>query len=171
MQKVKLKNSSGFSIVEVIVATTIISITIFALMSTAQKGTSLSTRALQQSQANTLLEEGVEVVKSIRDEDWTTISGLSLGIDYYLFFNTTTNIWSLNVSSLTPGDSIPDYPIDSIFNRTLLISAVNRDASDDISELGTLDPNTKKVSVTVSFLSSGVEKSKTLSFYIMDIFN
>jgi len=170
-KKNKFVSNKGFSIVEVIIATAIISVTIFALMSTAQKGIELSNQALRQSQANTLLEEGAEAVKSIRDADWVTIADLTLDTDYYLFFNITTNIWSLNLSSITPSGSIPIYPIDSIFTRTVLVSSVDRDANDDIIELGTLDLKTKKINITVSWIASGGLKSKSLSFYLADIFN
>lgn len=171
MRNLKAKNSSGFTIIEVIIATTIISITIFALMSTAQKGIELSNQALRQSQANTLLEEGVEALKSIRDVDWDIISNLTLETDYYLFFNTTTNTWVLDLSSVVPVGSIPVYPIDSIFTRKIVIFPVNRDSNDDITEIGTLDIRTKKIEVTVSWVNSSGTKSKTLSFYLIDIFS
>lgn len=141
----KNKNSRGFTIIEVIVACSIISITVFALMSSAQKGISLSNRAVSQIQANYLLEEGAEAVKTIRDNNWTDIENLSINTDYYLFFNTSTNMWSLSTSSVAPSGSIPTYPVDSIFNRTIKVSDVYRDANDDISDSGSLDSGTKKL--------------------------
>ncbi len=170
-KKQKIKNSAGFTLIEIIIACTIITITVFALMSTAQKGIALSNRSLKQVQANTLLEEGAEAVKTIRDNDWATIAGLTLNTDYYLFFDTNTNVWSLNTSMITPGGSIPDYPVDSTFNRSVVFSAVNRDSNDDITEIGILDDRTKKVTVTTSWNSSGSVVSKSLVFYLTDIFN
>lgn len=163
--------NKGFSIIEVIIACTIISVSILALISTATKGVELSNRALKQSEAITLLEEGVEAVKSIRDNDWNSISSLSLDTDYYLFFDTTANIWTLNNSLDTPNGFVPIYPIDGNFNRTVKLSLVNRDSNDDIASMGTLDDRTKKVTVTVSWISSSGTISKNLVFYLMDIFN
>lgn len=167
----KIKKSQGFTIIEVIIACTIISVTVFALMSSAQKGIVLSGRALRQTQANTLLEEGAEAVKSIRDNNWANISGLVLGTNYYLFFDTTNNLWTLSDSSITPSGFIPTYPIDSTFTRTIVVSSVDRDGSDDIVDIGTLDERTKKITINVSWPEPGETASKDLIFYLADIFN
>jgi len=170
-KKIKVSSKQGFTIIEVIVACTIISLTVFALMTSAQKGIELSNRALRQTQANTLLEEGAESVKIIRDNNWVDISNLSLETPYYLYFDTSSNMWSLNTSKITPNNSIPIYPVDSIFNRTIIISAVRRDSNDDISKIGIIDNQTKKITVTVSWKTSSGVVSKSLIFYIANIFN
>ena len=161
----KKSKSRGFSLIEVLIACAIISTSTFALMSAAAKGNQLSVKAVRQTQASFLLEEGAEAVKSIRDADWNTISGLTVGATYYLTFNTGTNLWSLGTT--------PVSTIDSTFTRTVVLSAVNRDASDDIvTSGGTLDTRTKKVTVNVSWTTSGGEtSSKDLIFYLSDIFN
>jgi prepilin-type N-terminal cleavage/methylation domain-containing protein len=176
MQKPKIKNqksknSRGFTLVEVIIACSIISVTVLTLMSAASKGIELSNRALRQTQANMLLEEGTEAIKTIRDIDWTTVANLTPGTNYYLFFNTTTNVWSLNTSSTASSGLIPTYPIDSIFTRKVVVSAVNRDSNGDIAGTGTLDGRTKKITVTVSWLNHSETISKSLVFYLADIFN
>jgi Tfp pilus assembly protein PilV len=161
----KKKNISlvcGFTLVEILVACGIISVTLLSLIASAQKGIELSTQALRQVQASYLLEEGAEATKSIRDANWTNISGLTLGSTYYLSYNTGTNIWSL---SATPNT------VDS-FTRIVVITAVSRDGSDDITTSGgTVDTGTKKVTVSVSWPSVSGTLTKTLSFYIANIFN
>jgi Tfp pilus assembly protein PilV len=168
----KKKKNLGFTIVEVLFACAIISLSMFALMQTAQKGIQLSNFAIRKTQASLLTEEGAEVVKSIRDNNWATIANLNLDVPYHLFFNTSTKTWSLDASSTNLTGCIPSYPIDSIFNRTIVVSAVGRDANDDILETGgTTDIRTKKVTVTTSWPSPGSNSSKSLSFYISDIFD
>lgn len=152
---------TGFALVELIVASAIISVTTFALISAGQKGIVLSERALRQTQASYLLEEGAEAVKSIRDASWATISGLTVGTTYYLSYNTSTNVWSLSTTADT---------IDSLFTRTVVLTAVSRDSNDDIASSGTTDIRTKQVTVTVSWPSADGILSKTLSLYIADIF-
>jgi type II secretory pathway pseudopilin PulG len=170
--KIKNKKSLGFTIVEVIFACAIISVSTIVLMQVAQKGVQLSNLALKKSQASLLLEEGAEAMKSIRDGSWTTIANLSLDTEYHLFFNTSTKTWGLNVSTTNLSGCIPSYPIDSIFNRTIVVSSVGRDANDDIlTSGGTTDVKTKKITVTVSWPSTGGVNSKSLSFYMSDIFN
>lgn len=166
------KFKKGFTIVEVIIACSIITITVLSLMSAASKGIELSGRALRQTQANILLEEGAEAVKIIRDNNWTTISLLSLNTPYYLFYNINTNTWELFNTIDTPISSIPTYPIDNIFSRQIVLSEVYRNDNKDIDEAGTnLDTSIKKVTVSVSWFSLGNQVSKDLVFYLANIFN
>lgn len=155
--------TTGFSLVEVLIAGVIISLTTLALMSAASKGIELSNRAVRQVQANMLIEEGVEAVRSIRDASWTNISNLTLNTNYYLTFNTTTNTWSL--------DTTPTTPVDEIFTRTVFISAVNRDSNDDIASSGTLDNGTKRVKITVSWPTKNSTISKDITFYLTNFLN
>jgi len=166
----KNKKNLGFTIIEVLVACSIISVSMFALVQTAQKGMQLSIYSLDKSQASLLLEEGAEAIKSIRDNDWTVVA---VDGSYHLYFNISTKIWVLDASTTSLAGCIPSYPIDSFFDRTITISSVNRDSSNDdiVTSGGTIDPKTKKVTVTVTWSSSGGPHTKDLSFYISDIFN
>jgi Tfp pilus assembly protein PilV len=157
------QKSSGFSVVEVLIACMIMSIITLTVMSAASKGITLSERALKQVQASFLLEEGVEAVKSIRDTNWITISSLNLGTNYYLTYNTNTNIWSLGSTAVSV--------IDGTFTRVISFSAVNRDANDNIASSGTVDTGIKMVNVTVSWPSQSGTISKNITFYLTNIFN
>lgn len=160
----KIKNrEAGFSVVEVLIACLIMSMITLALMSAATRGIILSTEALKKVQASNLMEEGVEAMKSIRDNNWDTISDLNLETDYYLTFDINTNTWSLGVD--------PVSPIDGFFTRKVLFSPVYRDSNDDISSSGTLDNGIKRVTVTVSWPSSENINSKNITFYLANIFN
>ncbi len=159
----KSKNSSGFALVELLIACAIISLVTFTIVSAGGKGVELSNQALSQTQASFLLEEGGEAVKIIRDNAWSNISALTLNTNYYLSYNTGTDVWSL---STTPS------VIDNTFTRTIVVSAVNRDSNDDIvASGGTTDPNIKKVVVSVSWPGVSGTISKSLTFYVADIFS
>ncbi len=158
----KNKYNVGSALVEVMIACSIFSILSFSLISATNKGINLSNVALRQVQASFLLEEGAESVKIIRDNNWSNITGFTNNTNYYTSFNTTTNTVSLSTTSNT---------IDNFFTRTIVFSPVSRDANDDIATSGTVDSGTKKVTVTVSWPSAGVTLSKSLSFYISNIFN
>ena len=159
-KKNKLQHNSGFSLVEVLVACSIISMITLTVMSAASKGIELSFRALKQVQANMIMEEGVEAVKSVRDASWNNIANLPLGNSYLSFNNT----WSLSNSNQVE-------VIDGSFTRTIRLSEVRRDANDDIASSGTVDLKSRKIAVLVSWNSSGQTISKEIDFYLSDIFN
>ncbi|HAS81079.1 MAG: hypothetical protein UR25_C0005G0006 [Candidatus Nomurabacteria bacterium GW2011_GWE1_32_28] len=154
------KISGGFMMVEVIVAISIIVVSVLAAMSVTQKSIFVSRQALHVKEASFLLEEGAESMRIIRDNSWNNISTLNIGTDYYFTFSGGT--WTLSNIPSTTG----------IFVRKVNISNVNRNVStDDIESLGIDDPGTKLITITVSWIDGGETLSKTLSFYIMDIFS
>ena len=159
-KKNKLQHNSGFSLVEVLVACSIISMITLTVMSAASKGIELSFRALKQVQANMIMEEGVEAVKSVRDASWNNIANLPLGNSYLSFNNT----WSLSNANQVE-------VIDGSFTRTIRLSEVRRAANEEIASSGTVDLKSRKIAVLVSWNSSGQTISKEIDFYLSDIFN
>jgi type II secretory pathway pseudopilin PulG len=158
--KKKFQNK-GFMVVEILVAISIIAVAILVAMTVAQKSVYVSRQALHMNQAAFLLEEGAEAVRIVRDNGWSNISGLTLGTNYYPTFSGGT--WTLSATANTVG----------IFTRTVTLASVNRDSStsDIVSSGGALDVGTKLVTVTVSWSEGGATLTKTLQFYIMDIFS
>ena len=127
--------------VEILIAVSIIAVSILAAMAVAQKAVSVSRQAFHATQAGFLLEEGAENTRIMRDDSWDSVTAL----------NSSEQI--------------------DIFTRTIVASSVNRDnTSKDISSAGINDPGTKLITVTVSWPEGGMTISKTLQFYIMDIF-
>ncbi len=155
-------NKKGFVLVEVVIATALISILALALVSVTQKSLQLSDRALKQAQAGYLLEEGAEAVKTIRDNDWSDISGLVIGTNYYLYYDTNTDLWSLSTTTNS---------IDNIFTRTIVLNSAYRDGNDDLAISGTTDTGVREVAVNVSWSTSSGVVNKNLSFYVTDLFN
>ncbi len=156
----KISRIRGFMMVEIIVGISIIAVVVLAMMGVAQKSLALSRQSLHTAQASTLLEEGAEVVRLLRDNAWTNISDLTVGADYYPSYS--GGVWSLSPTANTVG----------IFTRTVVVSDVNRDNSTDdiVSSGGTLDSGTKLITVTVSWAEGSTTITKTLQFYIADIF-
>ena len=146
--------------VEVLVATSIIAVAVLSAMTVTQKSVQVSRQAFHTSQATFLLEEGAEAVRIVRDNGWASISGLTAGTEYYPTFSGGT--WSLS-SALN---------IVGIFTRTVSVEAVDRDdaTSDITSSGGTDDPETKLVTVSVSWQEGGMTVEKSLQFYLMNIF-
>ncbi|MFA6000333.1 MAG: hypothetical protein WC783_05175 [Candidatus Paceibacterota bacterium] len=150
----------GFMMIEILIASSIIAVSILAAMAVSQKSIQVARQSLHASQASFLLEEGAEVTKILRDNSWNNISILTPNTDYYPTFVSPN--WSL---SSTP-NSI------GIFTRTVRVSNINRDDNTkDIADVGSDDPGTKLITITVSWSEGGSIINKTLSFYLLDIFS
>ena len=142
-----------------LVAVAIITVSILAAMAVAQKSLYVARQALHSTQAAFLLEEGAEAVRVLRDNGWSNISSLSPNTTYYPSFSGT---WTLSTTPVSVGS----------FTRTVTVTNVNRDSSSqDIALTGTDDPQTKLITVTVAWTEGGNTKTKTLSFYVLDIFS
>jgi len=145
----------GFTIVEVIVGSAIILVFVSALSVAMSLYVSILPERINNIQAEFLAKEGVEAVKYLRNESWdNNIATLSNDTDYYLDFSGGT--WSLSTTANT---------IDGTFTRTIVFLDVYRDGNNDIASSGTLDPDARRLLVTVSWNS----ESETIETYITDI--
>jgi Tfp pilus assembly protein PilV len=155
------KKNSGTGIIEVIVGSAIILIGIFSVLKTYNYYLRFALSHRYDVQATLLAEEGIEVVKLLRDASWAqNISVLSSGVPYRLAFSNSA--WTSTTST--------KY-IDGKFSRIFILSDTYRDSGDKISSSGTLDPNTKKVSVSVAVRNNFGTTTKSISTYITNIFS
>ena len=160
MRKNLQNHESGFELVEVILAAAILSLTLISIIAVAGRSVVVSRRALESYTASTLLEEGAEAARTVRDGGWSNISSLVSGTTYYPTYDVPTETWSLSTTPSTDG----------IYTRTIVTSDVGRDAGGDIAPAGIDDPGTKLFTETISLNESdGSAQSKTLSFYLSDI--
>ena len=154
------KSGAGFGLIEVVVGLSLISITLIGLISTYNLFLEAALKNTKRVQSAYLLEEGLEAIRSIRDESWdTNISSLTIGNSYGFSFNGSK--WTT-----TYGAEV----IDNIFYREVIVSNVLRDANDDISSSGTLDSNTKFFTVNVLWLEGGATTTKSISTYLTKLF-
>ncbi len=158
------KKQNGFGILEIVLAVAIVSGSLYALASVFI----LSGRTVELSRerltASFLMEEGLEVLRFLRDSSWDgNIGTLAAGTDYYLSFNETTSTWSIQTAATTQ--------IDGVFDRSFRVENVLRDGGDNIAASGTADPETKKIIMKVSWFSRNQSQVSTLEAYLMDIFD
>jgi len=160
LNKSLISKSKGFGLIEIIIGSAILTVSLIAISTYFQKSLQLSQDSGKTVQAGFLLEEGVEVVKFFRDTSWLNISGLTAGTFYYLQFDGTK--WATTSSNIFVG---------GVFERKFVINNVSRDANDDIvSSGGTNDADTKKAAVSVSWLGRNGTTTKSISTYITNIF-
>jgi hypothetical protein len=153
------KYSKGLSLVESIVASAVVSIFVGAMVFSYSTLLRITNSNLESIKATFLIEEGVEAMKFFRDADWQNISSLTTGSNYYLNFNGSS--WDIVTQ---------ESLIDDLFLRVLVLDDVFRDSNGELVQSGgTLDTGSKRLSVSVSWLSGSATTTKSVSTYITDI--
>lgn len=152
---------NGLTLVEVLVAVSIILVFLTALIGAYNIYLRLAFTNSDTAKAAYLSEEGLEAVKLLRDSSWTTnISSLSTTASYYLIFS--SGQWNATTTQVF---------VDNKFDRKFTAGDVFRDSSSDIvTSGGTLDPSTRLVTVSVSWFSHGATTTKTMSTYLTNLF-
>ena len=162
MMKVK-DTQKGFSVLEIVLGVAIITVAFFGISSTARDMLRVSKDANRETQAGFLIEEGIEALRAARDYSWdSTIGFLPTETWFYIDPNGSVDGWI---------SAVP-YEIDETFTRRFMISTVNRDANDDIAEVGIPDPNTRKITLAVDWeRSSGTVATRSVETYLTNLFD
>ncbi len=169
IMKFKLKSLySGFSLVEVIVGASIITVAIVAILNAYGYLIRAELSSTKLVKATYLLEEGVEAIRYLRDKGWTSnIASLSTSTNYYLYLSTAngTGDWQATTTKqIFDGSFVRTVTFGSVYRNTTLLQ--------EISATGTLDTNTRKITVTVSWPGiSGSTTTKRLSTYLTNMNN
>ncbi len=136
-----LTKKQGFSLIEILLA-----MVVFTIFSTSILYLAIDTanRDLRIETGNTALlyaREGLEAARNIRDKDYLELASGDYGLDF------TDDIWSFTEAPET---------IDDFYQRTISIEDVYRDTENEIAEIGTLDPETKKITSEVTWDWRGI---------------
>lgn len=161
-KNVKLKTNHGFVLVEALVAAAILSLVLASGIGAFLLSVRASLENGAEMQSAFLADEGLEAVRVLRDSGWGgNIASHASGSVLYLAFE--TGAWHATSTNLY---------VDNTFERRVTFSDVYRDGNQDIvTSGGTLDDNTKKVTVSVSWLASGGTTTRSLSMYLTNLFN
>lgn len=155
----KLQKNKGVGLIEVIIGLAVISTSFLAVFSAYDFFMRVAIRNADSTKANFLLEEGVEVVRSLRDSSWNSFSGLSTSTDHYILF--TGASWATTTS---------DVYIDDKFERKFIVSDVFRDADDNISATGVFDNGIRRVDVSVSWRIAGATSTLSAETYLANLY-
>ena len=151
----KLK-SAGFSLIEVVITSAIISGVLITIITSILTLNRHQDEIILKSKAGWLLMEGAEAMRLIRDSHWA----LPLGDNYGLTWQ--ENNWALI--------SEPEVVLDN-FIRTIRIEEVYRDGSGTIAPSGEIAENSRKITVSVTYPAGETEsQSQEISFYLINLF-
>jgi len=158
-----LSSQRGVSFVEIVIASAIILVLIATVTSVYNLYIERFDQTTASLKASYLLEEGVEAVKTMRDESWSgTIDTFDHGTKYYLTFATSSSSWNTTTTPVW---------IDGTHKRWVVFKKVYRDSEDDIASSGTEATGTKKVTVNVTWNDQSGTSTKELATYITNLFN
>ncbi len=158
MNSINLRQS-GVSLIEVIVAMAIITSMLVAVGFSVTSYVDARTQLLDNTKSVYLAEEGYEMLRVIRDDDWSTINGLVNGTTYYFDVTDTT-------LAITATPEI----IDTDFTRSFVLSRAFRDSNDDIVDSSdpsaVVDSGTRVIDVSVA----GPTGTSTLKALIANLY-
>ncbi len=133
--KIKLfKNKKGLSIIEVIIATSIFVILVSAIVPLYIGGYDTSIRDTSKLQADMLVQQGLEAVRSIRDQNFSNLTNGDHGL------TRAGGYWAFNGTQDTVGK----------FTRVVNVTDATRNAACALGGIKT-DVYTKQVTVTVTW--------------------
>lgn len=123
-QRFSKSKQAGFTLIEVLIASTIIAFAAGSVMMLAQSATRVYDAGLERTQAYLLVQEGLEIVRSIRDNqslddqanNWADILPGPGPIDYRPIWQATTGRWQLQTGLETIQ---PDNSVNLRFTRTI----------------------------------------------------
>ena len=155
----------GFTLLEILIGAGIITASFLGVLTVFDRLTKTSQQMIYLTQANFLLEEGLEAARIWRDASWANLGNWPAGTAYYLTWS--GGKWATSTNNIF---------LDSQFERKIKLDSVARDDnSDDIIPPGggggTDDPGTKFMTMSVAWSANGATTTKSISTYLTDFFN
>jgi len=143
--------SSGFGLVEIVVAVAMATTALVGFLQVGVAALRLLKAEKSNLEATLLAQEGLEAMRSVRDESWATIAGLTASQSpsprYYPVIQ--NGKWVLSVTS--PG------LINGAYERFVQAEKVSRDGSDKIVTVGGVDDaGTRKITAHASSTAGDV---------------
>jgi len=131
----------GFSLIEVIIGIAILASILVASGLAVTGFVDARAQLVDDTVTLYLAEEGYELLRAIRENDWDELSVLTIGDTYYL-----------DVAAAIDITTTPEV-IDGTFTRSFVVDRVSRDSDDDIVPNGTsgssVDGDVLQATVTV----------------------
>ncbi len=159
--------SKGSGMVEILIASGIISVVIMTIINVYSSLASISLLNTDKVQASFLLEEGAEAVRLLRDTSWSNISSLTASTTtYYLYWPVAATSTSATWRATTTPQLVDEM------RRSFKVYTVSRDSNFDIvTSGGSNDAGSRRVVITVAWPTLYGTTTKSLEMYIFNTFN
>jgi prepilin-type N-terminal cleavage/methylation domain-containing protein len=162
-----LKPKDGFTLIEILVALALSLILISGIIALLSYSLKVNLIGEHKLQATSYAQEALEAVINIKDNDWPTFAGYQIGKAYYPVYSGAPPTWSLVQDDA--GQVL------GIFNRRIFIYNVwrynpghpNEGAiAPDGDPQASIDPDSRRVEVRISWPERGGSKDEILQTYI-----
>lgn len=149
----KYNNKKGIFLIEILIVIAIITITLASLLGLATFSLMTSNLLKETNQAQNFAQEAAEAVRNFRDgTSWNT-DGLGT-----LDTTGTTYYPKKTIDNPPKWQLVQGVEIINGFTRKVIFDSVQRDTNDNIVGSGGVnDPDTRKVTITVSWKNKKVE--------------
>jgi len=152
-------HTKGSVIIEVIVASAIISLVSLAFLGTLATLSQFHQKDMYSIKGGLLAEEGLEAARYVKGSGWSNLS--IIPTDTTRYFALATSSWGVTTT--------PEI-VDGVFYRSFKLYQVARNISDDIvSSGGTVDSNTFLVESIVSWMWRGATSTTSYKTYVTNI--
>ncbi len=159
MRDVRLQK--GFSIIEIVVGSAIITVAGLAIILGTLSYIEISSKNSHNVQTALLFEETGEAIQFLRDSGWTSnIGNKTLNTAYYLS-------WSGSTYSLSTTPNL----YQNTYTRTVRFQSVERDGNDSITTSGSNDPDTRLVEIDVSWPYKGATTTISTEMLIHNVYD
>lgn len=118
-------STGGITVVEVIIGVTLLSVIVVMVLFTMTLFLQTRSELVKKTKALFLAEEGIELLRYLRDEDWTTVAALSKNTPY-----------SFTISGSTVAVTSASEVIDSTYTRQFVLKTVYRNSTEDLALSG-----------------------------------
>jgi Tfp pilus assembly protein PilV len=155
----KQKKQKGFSVLEIIIAAAAFMLFATAAIGIFTQGLGMNRFSGEQVIANSIIAEGLDAARSIRDSGFNNLTITSPGTTG---IDRSSGLWQYNGAS--------SNLINNKYTRKLKVETVNRDSvtKEIVPTGGVLDPNTKKVTSTVEWQLGGRTVTHSSFLYLSD---
>lgn len=153
-----MKRNSGFLIIEVLLAIVILSMVFLSIFSTLSFLANKTEKSKFDTQAASLMQEGMEQTRSSILANWKSFSPG----EYYPVFNNATKTWTI-----TEGN---EGVLEGRFTRVISLEKVCRNKSDEGTQsncsIGVEDLQSKIIKVKISWKEGNTDKNAEASLLV-----
>ena len=156
-----MNTKKGYFLIEALLSIVIFSVLVLSIFSMISFVQNRATRSNFDSEAALLLQEGTEIAHSVLLGDWENYGDAV----YFPLFNATTETWELKEGE--------ENNLHALFSRKIELMKVCRDSSTgnilstNFPCEGQIDPNSRIVKTTITWLERGVNKEISAQLLVL----